>query len=206
MNVRVIPRAAVQGSLRLVRTPLDAAMSLLPANGTGALPTAQLAVDRADAAIRSVAGSLLGDPVLRDDGQRRREAAHDRARALRLRDRAEQTAEHADVRLQEREDQAREQRRGARQASSARRRQAETRAEKDKQQAAKIEGRRQKAARAIAARREEAIEERAPREQLKTLDAKDRALRAREKELNARDEAERLADAASQVKANRKAD
>ena len=36
MNVRAIPRTAVEGYLRLVRVPLDGAVSLLPGNGTGA--------------------------------------------------------------------------------------------------------------------------------------------------------------------------
>ncbi|MBV9839048.1 MAG: hypothetical protein JO156_13090, partial [Solirubrobacterales bacterium] len=61
------------------------------------------------------------------------------------------------------------------------------------------------AARLAAAQREQAIDERAPREQLEALEAKSEALRARERELAARDEARRLADAAGRVKAGRKA-
>ncbi|MGN6169099.1 MAG: hypothetical protein ACTHQQ_13155, partial [Solirubrobacteraceae bacterium] len=161
MNVRLIPRTAVQGYLKLVRTPLDTAIGLLPGNGTGRKPGAQLAVDRADASVRSMAGTLLRDPVLRADGERRRQAAHERERGLRLRDRADETAEEADARLQERERQAGQERRRAREATSARRRQAETRAQTKKQQAAKAEGRRREAARDAAAQREQAIEKRA---------------------------------------------
>src|SRR5512135_2320492 len=125
MNVRVIPRAAVTGYLKLVRTPLDSAIGLLPGNGKGTKPTAQLAVDRADATVRTVAGALLGDPVLREDGERRQQAAHARERGLRLRNRAEQTAEQADARLQEREGRAHQERRRARETADTRRRQAE---------------------------------------------------------------------------------
>src|SRR6059058_2112047 len=107
MNVRVIPRTAVTGYLKLVRTPLDSAIRLLPgSNGDGAKPT-RLAVDRADATVRSVAGSLLADPVLREDGARRHQAARERERGMRLRSQAAETAEQADARLQEREEQAR---------------------------------------------------------------------------------------------------
>jgi hypothetical protein len=206
MNIRVIPRTAVKGCLKLMRTPVDTAIGLLPANGAGAKPTAQLAIDRTDATVRTVAGTLLGDPVLREDGQRRRQAAHERARGLRLREHAEQTAEQADARQQQREDRARQERRRARETANTRRRQAETRAQQEKQQAAEAETRRREAARVAAGHREEAIEKRAPQEELKTLEAKSEALRAREQELAARDEARRLSDAASDVKAERTAD
>lgn len=206
MNVQVIPRTAVKGYLKLVRTPLDSAIGLLPGNGEGAKPSAQLAVDRADAMARTVAGALLRDPVLREDGARRRQAAQERERGVRLRDHAEQTAQQADARLQEREERAQEERRRARQTASSRRREAEARAQKKKQQAVRTETRRRQTARDAASQREQAIEQRAPQEELQTLEAKSEALRAREAELAARDEAQRLSQAASRVKAERKAD
>ena len=67
MNGRSIPRAAVESSLRLVRLPLDAGIGRLPGNGTGARPTARLALDRTDATLRAFVGTLLSDPVLRED-------------------------------------------------------------------------------------------------------------------------------------------
>jgi hypothetical protein len=206
MNVLVIPRTALTGYLKLVRTPLDSAIGLLPGNGNGPKPAAQLAVDRADATIRFMAGAILRDPVLREDGQRRREAADERARAVRLRTRQEQTAQTADARLEQREEQASKQRQQARETANARRRQAESQAQKEKQQAAKTESRRRDASRKAAAKREEALEQRAPREELQSMQAQNQALRSREAELAARDEARRLADAASAVRAERKSD
>jgi hypothetical protein len=206
MNVALIPRTVVTGYLRLVRTPVDTAIGLLPGNGNGPKPAAQLAVDRADAAVRSVAGALLRDPVLLEDGQRRRQAALERERAIRLRTHEEQTAETADDRLERREEQAQTQRQRARETANARRRQAETKAQKERKQAAETETRRREASRKAAAKREEAIEQRAPREELESLEAKSEALRAREAEVAARDEARRLADAATKVRAERKTD
>lgn len=206
MNVRLIPRTALNGYLRLVRTPIDTAIGLLPGNGNGRKPAAQLAVDRADATVRSVAGTLFRDPVLVEDGQRRRRAAHERERAVRLRTREEHTAESADERLEQREEQARKQRQRARETATSRRRQAESQAQTEKQQAAKTASRRREASREAAAKREEAIEKRAPREELQSVEAQTEALRAREAELAARDEARRLADAASKVRAERKSD
>jgi hypothetical protein len=204
MDVRVIPRSALTGYLKLVRVPLDTAIGLLPGNGRGLKPAAQLALDRADAGARSIAGTLFGDPVLREDGARRRKAASERERGLRLRDQAEQTAEVADARLEKREQQAHQQRQRARASASAKRRQAETQAQNRKERAAKAEIRSRDASRRAAAQRAEAIEERAPREELAALQAKTEALRAREDELTARDEAHRLAEAASELKEQRK--
>ena len=206
MNVRLIPRTALTGYLRLVRTPLDTAIGLLPGNGNGPKPAAQLAVDRADATVRTVAGALLRDPVLMEDGQRRRQAALERERAAELRSREQQTADTADERLEQREEQARKRRQRAREPANARRREAESQAQKEKQQAAKTESRRREASQKAAAKREEAIEKRAPREELQSMEAKSEALRTREAELAARDEARRLADAASKVRAERKSD
>src|SRR3982074_3762411 len=103
--MRAIPRPAVDSSLRLVRFPLDGATSLLPSNGngTGAKPVAQLALDRLDARLRALIATILGDPVLRDDAERRRTAAEARETALRLRVEAERKAEEADTRLEERQ-------------------------------------------------------------------------------------------------------
>lgn len=204
MNVQVIPRTAVKGYLRLVRTPLEAVVGLMPGSDAGAKPAAKVAIDHVDATARVVAGTLLGDPVLREDGKRRRAAANERKRGLRLRGHAQETAEKADARVQEREQQARKQRQRARETAESRRRKADTRARKQKEEAAKAESRRREASREIAHEREQAIEEHAPREQLQAAEAKSEALREREKELTARDEARRLADAAGAVKAERK--
>jgi hypothetical protein len=204
MNVRVIPRVALNGYLKLVRAPLDRAIGLLPAEGEGAGPRAQLAVDRADATVRSLAGTILADRVLREDGQRRFQAARERERGVRLRARARETADRADTRLQEREDHARRQRERAREVAATRRRQAEREAKNEKRRAGATARRRREVSQKVAAERHQAIEERAPREELRTLANKREALRAREQELAAWAEAQRLADAASRVKSERK--
>ena len=84
MNIRVIPRTAVNSWLKLVRLPLDGAIRLLPGSGSGPRPTAKLAIDRADATVRAVIAGVLGDSQLsekekeltaRDEANRLREAA-----------------------------------------------------------------------------------------------------------------------------------
>lgn len=127
MNVRAIPRAALGGYLKLVRFPLDTAIALLPGDGTGAGPAAELALDRADATVRGVVGTILGDPELVEDADRRRTAAEERRRALRLRAEAQRRTEEADSRLAERQESSERQRQQAEQRARSQREQAERR-------------------------------------------------------------------------------
>lgn len=204
MNARVIPRTALEGSLKLARMPLDVAVGLLPGNGTGAATAAKLAIYRIDASIRSVFASVLGDPVLRDDAQRRYEAAEERQRALRLRGEAARTSDRADSRLEERHEQVERQRRQAQERAQAKTKEAAKRRKAKVYRAAKAERERLSANRKAGARTKEAIESSARKQRLDALDAKSDALREKEEQLTASDEAERLAQAAARTKARRK--
>ena len=204
MNVRVIPRTAVDGYLKLVRLPLDAAIGLLPGNGTGRGTAAALALDRMDAAARTVAGAVLGDSVLREDAARRHLAADERGRALRLRAEAQRRSEGAESRRAERQDLADRQRKRAKQRAAGNRRQAERRREQKTRQAAKAESKRRGTSRKAAARIDGAVDARARKARLKTLDTKAEALREKEEALTATDEARRLRGAARRAKAARK--
>ena len=114
MSPRAIPRTFLGGYLKLIRLPLDTAVRLLPGNGAGPRATAEVALDRIDALTRSIAGTLLVDPVLREDAQRRGAAASERQRAARLRSQAQTTTEEADERVEKRERQASRRRKQAR--------------------------------------------------------------------------------------------
>ena len=205
MTVRRISGTAVESSLRLVRLPLDAAIGRLPGNGTGARPTARLALDRADAAVRAFAARILGDSVLREDAQMRRVALKAREQGQALRGEAEQKTEEADARLQERQDQVARQRAQAELRAKRRRDEAGRKRKEKTRRAEQIERKRLAASSAAAERADQAVSERAPRARLETLDAKTGALRKQEEALAANDEARRLRKAASRAKAERKA-
>jgi colicin import membrane protein len=206
MNVRDIPTTAVDSYLKLVRLPLDSAISLLPGNGTGAKPAAKLALDRADATVRAMVAGLLGDATLREDAERRRAAADERERALKLHAEAERTAEKADARLEERQRQASRQRRQAKQRADGKRSDAAGQRERQVRRAAEVRNDRLENSRKTAARTERAVEDRAARDRLQALDAMVEALREREKEVAVRDAAAGLRDAAGRAKADRKSD
>ena len=204
MNLRQIPRTAVDSYLRLVRAPLDGAIALLPGNGAGPKPAAKLAVDRADAAVRSLIAGALGDRVMLDDARRRQVATDERSAALRLRTEAERTTEAAQANLAEREQRAVRQREQAAQRARERRQQATRDAEQKAQRAVEVEQQRLKATQVTERRAQEAIAEREPGERLEALNTTADALQEKEQELVARDEARRLREAATRAKAERK--
>ena len=84
MNLRAIPRTAVDRYLKVARWPVDTTLALLGRNGA-----ATSAIDRIDATFREAAALALGDQELREDARRRREAAAERDRSARLRDEAD---------------------------------------------------------------------------------------------------------------------
>lgn len=204
MNVRTIPRTAVENSLRLVRVPLDTAIGWLPGNGTGARPAATLALDRTDAALRAFAGAILGDSGLREDAQRRRAALEHREQAQALRGEAQERTEQADAVLEQRHDQVARQRAQTELRAKSRRENADRERDEQRRRADKTEGKRLAASKKAGARADQAVNERAPKARLEALDAKTDALRKKEEALTANDEARRLREAASRTKAERK--
>ncbi len=205
MTVRSISRTALEISLTLVRLPLDAVIGRLPGNGTGAQPAARLALDRADATLRAVAGTMLGDPVLREHAQTRRAALKERERAHALRGEAQEKTQEADARLQERQDQVARQRAQAELRAKSRRDAADRQRRAKTRRAGELERTRLAASDNATGRADEAVNQRAPRATLETLDAKSDALRRKEAALAASDEANRLREAAGRAKTARRA-
>ena len=197
--IRTISRVAVGGSLTLAKLPVDGALRL-----TGS-DSAQIALDRADATVRSVAGFVLGDDVLMEDAARRREAADERARALNLHSAAADTVERAAETVEEGAERAAQTRVAAADEAARRQREARERSEARKKQAAARARKRKAAAAGDAARQEDAIDAEARRARLDTLGTRAEALEEKEEALAAREEARLLREAASKTKAQRKA-
>lgn len=196
--IREIQRAALGGSIKAARLPFDTAANLLGKE------SAALALDRADAAVRDAAGRLLFDDELLRDAHRRRAAADERERALRLRNTAQTVSAEADEQLAERERAAEQRRQAAAQQATQRKQSAARRRDEQKRQAAQAERLRKENAAKVEAREQERIEAEAKRERLEALEEKAEALDRSEDALAARDEARRLKRAASQAKAARK--
>lgn len=204
MSIRAIPRGAVDGAVKLARLPLDVVISLLPGNGDGAGSAAKITVDRWDATLREVAGYALRDDVLREEATRRRVAADERARALRLRSAAEARTAAADSQLADRAEQAEERRAAAEGRAERERAAAEKRRAARSRAAAQAETKRKAANRRTQAKVEEVIEEQADEARLEQLQTEAKALEEREAALIAKDEARRLRDVATAKKAARK--
>lgn len=206
MTTRSIPRAAIKTTLRVARTPLDAATLLLPGAQTGARNSARLTIDRLDAAALRLVGQITLDPRLIEDARIRQQALTERAKAARLRDRAERIEDEGASRLEERREQASRQRAQADQKAKARREQAARERKLREAQASEVESKRKQRSRQAEAKREERIAEQEPKERLEVVEEQAEAQVEREKALAGRDEARRLAVAAGRVKEERKED
>ena len=198
--IRAISRAAIGGSLTLVRLPVDGVLRLAGDGGAGAV-----ALDRAEATLRSVAGFALADDALVHDAARRRQAADERARALRLHSQAVAEAEGAAQTVQEsREEAARVRARASESAEREKREAAERKAARKGKATASARKRREATASA-AARRKDAIAGEEKRARLQVLETRADAISEKEEALAAREDAKQLRKAASKAKAQRKA-
>lgn len=198
-----IPSKAVDGALRLARFPTDQLLRVAPETGT--TTSVGLAIDRADAAVRSAAGSVLSDQGLRDDGERRRAAAEERKRAMRLRTQAHERVETAEARTDEKQAESVARRKQADKQAEQKRAQAARRSERLKEQAAKTATKRKQSAQAKAEKVEENAEKRGKIDRLEQLEKKADALGVKDAAVRAADEARRIEETAATAKEKRKA-
>jgi fused signal recognition particle receptor len=205
VNIRSIPRTAIKSYLRIVRWPLDRAIGMLPGSRESRT-AAKVAVDRADAQARGVAGAVMRDKTLHEDAKRRGTAAQERERAIKLRGEAGRRTDQADTELEHRQEQVQRRRGQANQRATERRQRAEQEKEQKSRRAAEAEERRTQASREAEQRAEQRTEERAPEERLTALEMKAEAEQERAEALAETDEARRLSDAAARAKAERKDD
>ncbi|MDQ3723011.1 MAG: hypothetical protein M3376_08080 [Actinomycetota bacterium] len=206
MSMRDIPRGAVGGAVKLTRLPLDFVVSMLPGNGDGRgpQPAAAIAVDRLEATLRDAAGIALFDNELRADAMRRRLAADERAREVRLRGESERHSSEADEHFSARVEGAEDRRTAAEQRAEHEREAAEQRKQQRTENAARREQTRKVANRKVRAKVDEKIDEKSDEARLEQLEAESKALEERERALTAQAETQRLQDEATKKKAARK--
>ena len=71
MDMRQVPRSALDVWLRAVRLPLDLASKAVPNGDVGPRNAVTLWIDRADATVRDAVGQAFGDDQLREEARRR---------------------------------------------------------------------------------------------------------------------------------------
>lgn len=200
MALRTASRLGVAASVRAARLPFDVGIRLVGDPDS----SLALAVDRADARARALAGFFLGDADLQDDAARRHAATDERVRALRLREQAEDVADRADQRLAEQEKAAVRRRADAAAETQRRKAEAEERRQSREAESAQAADRRRRAAESAKATAQQTARERAEAARLDALEEKAEALEQEEEALIASDEAKRLARAAEAAKESRK--
>ena len=200
MALRTASRLGVEASVRVARAPFDVGIRLVgdPESSLA------LAVDRADARARALAGVILGDADLQDDAARRHAATDERVRALRLREQAEDVAERAGDQLAEKEKAAVRRRADAAAAAERREEAAEERRQSRDAEAAQSAERRRRDAESAKAAAQESARARADAARLDALEEKADALEQEDEALIASDEADRIAQAAGAAKESRK--
>jgi len=203
MSFRAISRTALGGSIRFARLPIDGMLGLAGENPTAT--SAKLAVDRVDATVRSVVGTVLADDEIKQEARRRMQATDERERALDLRAAAEARSRSAESRAAGLRREAAQRRGAAEREGQSKLRKAEKRRATAKSKATRVSQSRRAAAEKEAARKEGEIDEQAKRARLDQLDAKSEALEEKDTALTAADEAQRLREAATAAKADRKA-
>lgn len=206
MSLQTISRTAVDGYLKLLRLPADAvAGALRPRNGRkGETTPVELALDRAEAAVRDAAGRVLHDPHLQDEARIQRAAADERQRALRLRAEAERQSRQADEEFVARQEVAEQRRIDAARLAEEKK----ARARQDRTQTSarltEAEERGRASVRAQKDQTEAAIDDRERHSRLEQLNTETQALEEEEEALTARSEAQRLRRAAAETKTKRK--
>jgi hypothetical protein len=202
MSIRAIPRTAIGGSIKVARLPLDLAVSLMP--DAGARPGAGIALDRIEAHVRDLAGAALGDEVLREDAARRRIAADERERALRLRTAAQRRTDEAEEHLAGTREVVEERREQAAKRARRQRAEADRQREQRTQNASRVERTRRAASESVRATVDESIDEQATEARLEQLEREAAALDEQASALGAEAEARRLQDEATRRKQARK--
>lgn len=202
MDWHVVPRSLFEGSVRAVRTPVDAVVQLT--GGRDPVSPARIAVDQAEAAARELFGRVTGDSRLVEDALRRREAAQERQRALELRGEAVRRKARADGQLATERRRAETRRKGADESADRQVAAAEAREQERRDHIEEVAERKRTAEQKAAEAREQSIEERERRARLASLDEQAAAVTEKEKALSSREEAERLEESTAAVKAARK--
>ena len=200
MALKTASRLGVLASVRAARLPFDVGIRLVG----GPESSLALAVDRADARARALAGLVLGDADLQEDAARRHAATDERVRASTLREQAEDISERADERLTENEKAAVRRRAEAADAARRRKAEAEQRRQSREAESAQSADRRRRAAESAKATAQEQARARADAARLDALEEKAEALEEEEEALIASDEAKRLARAAEAAKETRR--
>lgn len=204
--MRKLASGIIDGYLKLVRAPVDWAIGRLPGSRVGAQAVSRATVDRIDANVRTVAGSVLGDERLSQDARRRRVAATEEANAVDLRRAAEVVSDQAESRLEQRQDQAGDRRERATAKATARRSQATGKQRARTRQAGQTERKRTQSSRQQTARATEQVQSETAKARLPAVEEQAQALRDREAATEREDDAARLGQAAARVKAQRKTD
>lgn len=173
--LRIAPRAVVTGYLRAARLPLTAAERVAKQQGNEAWPPA-LAFEAAQATVETVAGSLLRDPDMIEDGRLRQAKVAKLRKADALNTEAEFEKEQARQVEQQRKAEIAEQRKQTMQQAKQRKENVEQQAAAEERTVGAKAAKKAAAVRQQKAKQEKFIERRERTGRTQALDAEAKAL------------------------------
>jgi hypothetical protein len=204
MSVARLSGVVVDRYLSLVKVPLDAVARRTRPDPNASTSPAELLLDRVDATTREALGRLLGDETLQDDARRRRVAAAERERALRLKAEAEELTVEADHEFANRQKAAAERRQHAEQRATEEKQRIDQERRDKEREVEQVAAQRKAASRKIASTVEGAVDDKADRARLVQLETEAEALQDEEQALTAKAAAKQVSAAAGKAKAARK--
>ena len=203
MQIKTIPRVAVKSALDAMRVPLTTVERLSGQQKNQAWPPALL-FEGFEANAKQVAGAVLRDQELVEEGRIQNVKLSELRRAAELKVKAEQTREQAEAELNQQHEAAERQREQAEQQARQREEQIEQRKREEQQ---RVEREAREAAEAVAKAdkaREERVAATERRARLASADAETTALTKQKKAVESVEKVVQIADAVETKKAQRK--
>ena len=204
MDLRTVPRTALDTYLKTLRLPVKVAERALNRDESRTWPPTLLA-DRAEATVRGIAGRLWDDPVLTEQADRLRLATDDRERALRLRAAAEAHRAEADQKSSRKHEQAARIERTAQERADAAAEAVEAQAQRRETVIAEQAAKKKTAVRRQAAAKQDRLDQEAKQKRLQQLDREVEVLDLTAAASTQERASSALEEAAATVKARRKA-
>jgi DNA repair exonuclease SbcCD ATPase subunit len=186
MQIKEIPRDALELGLRGARLPLTVAEKLL-ALGDSSWPPA-LVFDKVEAGVKDIVGRATRDETLQASARLLRAEVTRREEAMTERAHAAEVKQQAEARAEARRDELTAKREAVEDAEAERERQIEQAEREARERADKEAEAKRSATRTTAAKRKQAVSKRARRADAEGLQAESQALRAEQAAVEARGE------------------
>jgi hypothetical protein len=186
MQIKEIPRDALELGFRSARLPLTLAEKLLARSDSNWPPA--LVFDKVEAGVKDIVGRATGDETLQASARLQRATVTRREEAMAERAHAAEVEQQAEARAEARRDELAAEREAVEDAEAQRKEQIERAEREARERAAKEAEAKRSATRTTAGKRKQDVSKRATRADAERLEDESQALRAKQAAVEARGE------------------